>query len=140
MPSFLLDTNVVSELVKRLPEQAVLDWVATQPASSLYLAVITLGELVRGVVRLGTRARRDRLQAWLTDVLPRQFEGRILAFDREAAVIWGRLLEEGDRAGRPRAAVDAQIAAISLRHDLVLVTRNTSDFEGMGARLVNPWP
>jgi toxin FitB len=140
MPSFLLDTNVVSELTRRMPEQAVLDWVAARRASSLYLAVVTLGELVRGVARLRTGARRDQLRAWLTDLLTRQFEGRILAFDREAAVIWGQLLGEGDRAGRPRAVLDAQIAAIALRHDLVLVTRNVSDFEGTGVRMVNPWP
>ena len=139
MPGFLLDTNVVSELVKPSPEPSVLGWVARQAVADLFLPAITLGELIRGVVRLPQGRRRDAAR-WVRDDLPRQFEGRILSFDREAAVLWGNVMGEGDRSGRPYAAADAQIAATALRHGLTVVTRNGRDFQGMGVELFDPWP
>lgn len=137
--AFLLDTNVVSEMVRPLPEPRVVDWMTRQVAADLFLSATTVGELVRGVTRLDAGHRRARLEEWISELLPRQFAGRILAFDRDAAIIWGKLMGEGDRAGRPLAALDAQIAALALRRDLVLVTRNTGDFEPMKLRLLNPW-
>lgn len=83
--------------------------------------------------------RRSRLEPWVSELLPRQFAGRILAFDQPAAVIWGDLMGAADRAGRPRAAAHARIAATALRHDMALATRNTADFEGMIPALLNPW-
>jgi toxin FitB len=136
---FLLDTNVVSELVRRHPDRGVVAWTAQQDAAELHLSAITLGELIRGVERLAADDRRARLERWLRDELPRQFRGRILPFDRAAAEIWGRMMGEADRLGRPRPAIDAQIAAIAHRHDLTMVTRNTADFEQLGLPLVNPW-
>ncbi len=140
MPGFLLDTNVVSELVKPSPESSVLDWIARQAVVDLFLPAISLGELIRGVVRLPQGRKRDALVRWVRDDLPRQFEGRILSFDREAAVLWGNIMGEGDRSGRPYAAADAQIAATALRHGLIVATRNGRDFQGKGVELFNPWP
>jgi len=136
---FLLDTNVVSELVKATPAPPVVEWVGRQAISELYLSVVTLGELTRGVVRLADGRKRRQLTRWITEELPAQFTGRLLGFDQPAAVIWGTLLGNADRNGRPYAAIDAQIAAIALRHELTLVTRNTRDFAGIGVGLLNPW-
>ena len=136
---FILDTNVVSELVRATPHARVLSWIRLQRPTDLFLAVVTLGEIVRGVVRLPTSSRRSKLEAWVTELLPRQFAGRILAFDQQAAVIWGELMGTADRPGRPRASADAQIAATAIRHDLVLVTRNMPDFKELISALVNPW-
>ena len=136
---FILDTNVVSELVRATPHARVLSWIRLQRPTDLFLAVVTLGEIVRGVVRLPTSSRRSKLEAWVTELLPRQFAGRILAFDQQAAVIWGELMGTADRTGRPRASADAQIAATAIRHDLVLVTRNMPDFKELISALVNPW-
>jgi predicted nucleic acid-binding protein len=136
---FLLDTNVVSELVRASPHVRALTWIRLQRPTDLFLAAVSLGEIVRGVVRLPTGSRRSRLEEWVTQSLPRQFAGRIVAFDQQAAVIWGELMGTADRTGRPRASADAQIAATAIRHDLVLVTRNTSDFEDLTSALLNPW-
>lgn len=136
---FLLDTNVVSELVRASPHERALAWIRLQRPSDLFLAAVSLGEIVRGVVRLPAGSRRSRLEEWVTQSLPRQFAGRIVAFDQQAAVIWGELMGTADRIGRPRASADAQIAATAIRHDLVLVTRNTGDFEDLTSALLNPW-
>lgn len=139
MPAFLLDTNVVSELMRARPEQRVLDWVAAHMPAELYLSAITLGELIRGIAKLPAGRRRSTLRRWLDADLRREFEGRIMAFDQSTATIWGDLMGEADRRGRPRAAIDAQIAATARQHDLTLATRNTAEFDGLDLRLVNPW-
>ena len=139
MTGFLLDTNVVSEMVRTKPEPKVVAWIASQTVADLFLSAVTVGELTRGVVRLADGRKRDALARWVCVDLPRQFEGRTLAFDSEAAVIWGALMGEGDRAGRSYAAADAQIAAIAFRHGLVVATRNGRDFKGMNVTLFDPW-
>jgi len=139
MAGFLLDTNVISELVRKVPAPQVLQWVNAQKIDELYLSAVTLGELTRGIVRLPDSGKRDKLSHWIAVELPRQFENRILAFDQKTAVIWGTLMGEGDRTGHPYSATDAQIAATALRYSLVMVTRNTRDFEGTGVVLLDPW-
>jgi predicted nucleic acid-binding protein len=139
VPGFLLDTNVISELVRQQPDPRVIRWMTARSAIELYLSAITLAEIVRGIERLPGSKRRDVLVRWCRDDIFKQFDDRILAFDREVALIWGRLMASGDRSGRPYSAIDAQIAAISLRHDLTLATRNTSDFAKLGVALVDPW-
>ena len=137
--AFLLDTNVVSETVKPRPEKTVLDWMEAQVPTDLFLAAQTIGELVRGARKVRERARRERFERWIEDDLARQFEGRVLPFDGRAAAVWGRLMGDGDRAGRPPAAADAHIAAVAIRHELSLVTRNEKDFGHFGIQLLNPW-
>ena len=88
---------------------------------------------------MGDPARSLRYQQWITRDLTRQFGGRILALDDRAAVIWGEIMGAADKAGRPRPALNAQIAAVALRHNLVLATRNTEDFQDLELPLVNPW-
>ncbi len=137
--AYLIDTNVISETFKPRPERLVVDWIGRQIANDLFLASISLGELVRGVQRMRDRARRERFQRWIDYDLAAQFQGRILPFDREATVIWGEIMGDGDRAGHPKPMADAQIAAVARRHGLTLVTRNIRDFVGMEVVLLDPW-
>lgn len=136
---FLLDTNVVSEIVRARPEPRVLDWLSGQQPADLFLAALTIGELMRGARKVSDMPRRRRFERWIERDLARQFDGRIIAFDAAAASIWGRLMGDGDRRGRTPSAADAQIAAIALQHELTLVTRNVKDFKEVGVELLNPW-
>ena len=136
---FLLDTNVVSETVKPKPENRVLGWLEAQRPAELFLSTQTIGELVRGARKVKEKARRERFEQWIEQDLTDQFEGRVLPFDGPAAVLWGRLMGDGDRTGRTPAAADAQIAAVAIHHDLTLVTRNVKDFQRFDMTLLNPW-
>ena len=137
--AFLLDTNVVSETIKPKPEPRVLDWLETQMPADLFLAAQTMGELVRGARKVKEDTRRERLESWIEQDLAQQFEGRVLSFDGPTAALWGRLMGDGDRAGRTPAAADAQIAAVAIHHQLTLITRNVKDFEHFDLKLLNPW-
>lgn len=137
--AFLLDTNVVSELVRAAPEPRVLDWLEGQSPPELFLAALTVGELLRGAHKVAEKARRDRFEGWIEGDLCRQFEGRILPFDEAAARVWGRLMGTGDRSGRTPPAADAQIAAVAMDRGLVLATRNVRDFAQFDLELLNPW-
>ena len=137
--AFLLDTNVVSETVRPLPRRSVLDWIEAQNPSDLFLAAQTMGELVRGVRKVREQERRERFERWIEQDLARQFDGRILPFDGRTAAIWGRLMGDGDRAGRRPAAADAHIAAVAIQHELILVTRNVRDFARFDLQLLDPW-
>jgi predicted nucleic acid-binding protein len=137
--SFLLDTNVISESAKPRPDAGVLSWLATVNEDEVFLSVITLAELRHGVERMPVGARRSALDAWATDALPARFANRLLPIDPAIADQWGRTIARGQAAGRPLSAMDAFIAATAERHRLTLVTRNVSDFEVTGIRLLNPW-
>jgi len=137
--AFLLDTNIVGETTKPRPEDRVLSWLSDQTPGDLFLASMTIGELARGAHRLKDAARRQIYERWIEEDLVMQFEGRILPFDQSAASIWGKIMGEGDRAGRTRPAADAQIAAVARCHNLTLVTRNLKDFRSMGVTLFDPW-
>ena len=139
MARYLLDTNVVSEPMRPRPAPAVLRWLEASDPLDLFLSSITVGELVAGVGRLEPSARRRALEQWVEEVLMPQFRGRILAFDVDAAWRWGALVSHLGSAGRPLPAVDLHIAAIAAQHGLVLVTRNTADFAGLGLEIFDPW-
>jgi predicted nucleic acid-binding protein len=136
---FLLDTNVVSELVAAAPARQVLRWMVAQVPAKLFLSVITLGEIAKGGARLDAGRRRDRLARWLAEDLPAQFEDRLLPFDQAMAIRWGEMMAESANRARPRPAVDLQIAATAGHLGLGLVTRNIADFEGLGLDLIHPW-
>jgi len=133
--SYLVDTNVLSELRRKQPQPEVVAWFTQRPRQTLYLSVLTLGEIRKGIERLEA-ARQQPLLDWLEVELPNYFLGRLLAVDAHTADRWGRLLVS---AGRTLPAVDSLLAATALQHDLTLVTRNTADFAGTGVRLINPW-
>ena len=137
--SFLLDTNVISEIAKPRPDPSVLNWLASVSEDELFLSVITVAELRHGVEKLASGHREAALDAWLTEQLPVRFGSRLLVVDATTADHWGRVVATREAVGRPTTAIDALIAASALQHQLVLATRNTSDFESMGLRLFNPW-
>lgn len=137
--SFLLDTNVLSEGAKPRPNAGVLDWLAAADEDSLFLSVVSLAELRHGLERMAEGARRSALDDWLTGALPDRFAGRVLDIDADVADHWGRIVARGQAAGRPISAMDAFIAATAEKHRLTLVTRNVSDFDITGLRLLNPW-
>ena len=134
--SYLLDTNVLSELRRKTPEAAVVEWVSDRPASTLYLSVLTLGELRKGIEGVSDAKRRMALRDWLETDLPAFFAGRVLAVDTSVADRWGRLLSA---AGRPLPAIDSLLAATAAQQGLSMVTRNTRDFADLGLDVVNPW-
>jgi hypothetical protein len=134
--SYLIDTNVLSELRRRDPDANVVRWVAHRPATTLYLSVLTLGELRKGVEGLPEGNRKRRLLDWLEVELPAYFTGRILPVDTAVADRWGRLLAQ---AGRPLPAIDSLLAATALAHGLTLVTRNLSDFQHADLPVLDPW-
>ncbi len=134
--SYLLDTNVLSELRRKRPDAQVVQWVESRPASVLYLSVLSVGEIRRGVEALAVSRRRVALLDWLEVDLPAFFAGRLLAVDLAVAESWGRLLAQ---AKRPLPAVDSLLAATALRHGLTMVTRNVRDFAFQGLEVVDPW-
>ena len=137
--SFLLDTSVVSELVRKSPHLPVLKWIGEQDETSLYLSVVTIGEIEKGIARLPASARRSRLQSWVRRDLIGRFGERLLAVDIRAATRWGTLTGESERRGVPLPVIDSLIAATALVHGFAVVTRNVTDFERCGVACVNPW-
>lgn len=134
--SYLVDTNVLSELRRRDPDANVVRWMADRPATTLHLSVLTVGELRKGVEGMAEGARKRRLLDWLEIELPMFFAGRILPVDAAVADRWGRLLAQ---AGRPLPAIDSLLAATALAHGLTLITRNLGDFQHPDLRVLDPW-
>lgn len=134
--SYLLDTNVLSELRRKTPDIGVVEWFSRRPASTLYLSVLTLGELRKGIEGVTDIGRRTALTDWLETDLPSFFAGRILAVDALVADRWGRLVAG---ASRPLPAIDSLLAATAALHGLTMVTRNTRDFVALNLDLINPW-
>jgi predicted nucleic acid-binding protein len=137
---FLLDTNVVSELMKPEPNGAVLEWVDCQPPSDLFASTITRAEIELGIALLPPGRRRDALAEASRLMFQDDLAGALLAFDEGAAIRYGALVAHRTRLGRPISVEDAQIAATALHHGLTLVTRNVRDFEAIdGLGLMDPW-
>lgn len=134
--SYLVDTNVLSELARPNPAPGVLTWFAGIPESALYLSVLTLGELRKGVERLDSSARRERLITWLEHDVIVRFGERLLPLNLEVAERWGRLLAHCERT---LPAIDGLLAATALHHNLSVVTRNVADFTLPGLTVINPW-
>jgi toxin FitB len=136
---FLLDTNCISEVVRPHPEPRVVEWMEATDEQLLYLSVLTLGEIRRGVASLQQGRRRAQLEAWLALMLPGRFADRVLSVDAQVADRWGLLTADAKRRGRPLATVDALLAATALHHNLTLVSRNVADFAGTLVPVLNPW-
>ena len=139
MSGFLLDTNIISELVKPKPEANVTEWVENTDESLLYLSVLTLGEIRRGIAALPQSRRRATLEAWLDKNLRARFEGRILVIDQEVADRWGLLTSAARNSGIVLPVIDGLLAATALEHNLTLVTRDTGQIPSMGVAVFNPW-
>ena len=136
---YLIDTCAISELSVRKPSEDVRRWFASVPDEDLYLSVVTIGELRKGIDRLSEDdPLRQRLESWFSSVRS-VFSGRILEFDETMAIAWGKLVGESIRRGKTRPAIDAQLAATALVNGMVLVTRNERDFEHTGVQVLNPF-
>jgi toxin FitB len=136
---FLLDTNVISELIKPRPEPKVTEWIDATHEELLFLSVLTLGEIRKGVVLLPRSARRTALDAWLSKELPLRFSDRILTVDQEVADRWGHLYGLTGSRGVQVSVIDGLLAATAIQHNLTLVTRDTRDVAATGVQLFNPW-
>jgi predicted nucleic acid-binding protein len=139
MSGFLLDTNCISELVRSKPEPRVLQWMEAADESLLYLSVLTLGEIRKGIAGLPQSRRRTHLETWLAVELLARFAGRTLLVDEPVADRWGLIAAEAKRTGRTLSIIDGLLAATALQHNLTVVSRNVSDFANTPAPVLNPW-
>jgi len=137
--SYLLDTNVVSELVAARPDPNVTDWLDGAEPDQVFLSVITVGELKGGIDKLPDSKRRRQLSNWLNGDLLIRFGERVLPIDVPVALTWGTILAQTRASGTPIPAIDSLLAATAVVHGLTLVTRNVRDFEAAGIPLLDPW-
>lgn len=135
----ILDTNVVSELMRPVSSPIVLKWLSGQYAQDLHTSSVTVAEILYGIELLPNGKRRRELLAGAERMFSKVLSGRVFAFEDQAAHAFAQIASARRELGRPMAEFDAQIAAIASVHGATLATRNTSDFEGCGVRLVNPW-
>ena len=136
---YLLDTCVISEPTKKRPSRKALTWLDVQDEMSLFLSVLTLGELHKGISKLPRSRRKSQLHQWVEQDLPRRFTGRILPVDQEIAARWGRMTGEAEQAGHPIPVLDGLLAATALVAGMTLVTRNTPHMVHTGAMVFDPW-
>ncbi|MFO7623232.1 MAG: type II toxin-antitoxin system VapC family toxin [Anaerolineales bacterium] len=137
--NYILDTNVISELVAAKPNTKVIDWIQSIDSEQVFLSVITVGELKKGIEKLPDSKRKERLNRWLQEDLLVRFEGHLLNIDTGTMLVWGKLIARLEARGRPMPAIDALLAAIALEKQYTLVTRNSADFAETGVLLFNPW-
>lgn len=137
--NYLLDTNVISELISKHPDQKVAEWLDRLDPNTVYLSVITIGEIQKGIEKLPPSRRREKVKEWLEGDLLIRFQGRILEITTEVMPVWGELTGRLEKEGRPITAVDSLVAAIALEGNYRLVTRNEHDFQYTGVTIFNPW-
>jgi hypothetical protein len=135
----ILDTNVVSELMRTRPSSVVTSWIDDQPTSSLHTTTVTQAEILHGVMLLPRGKRREAIAKAATAMFDEDFAHRVLPFGRDAAHAYAEIASARRRAGRPISAFDAQIAAIARSCDATVATGNVDDFEGCGVHIVDPW-
>lgn len=136
---YVLDTCVISEFSKQNPAQEVVDWVVQQSNSDLFVSVLSLGEIEKGISRLPESSKKRLLTAWFQNDFLKRFEYRILNIDAAVALQWGSLSGLLENSGRKLPVVDGLIAATVLVHHGILITRNEVDFEPSGVAMINPW-
>ena len=137
--NYILDTNVVSELVAREADQKVTNWIDSIDSESVFLSVITIGEIKKGIEKLPDSKRKKTLASWLEEDLLVRFRGRILPLEIPVLLTWGRLVASLEKEGKPLPAIDSLLAATSAQTGFTLVTRNTGDFEPTGISVFDPW-
>lgn len=136
---FLLDTCVISEVTKPKPSPEVITWLDRQMELSLFLSVITIGELQKGISKLPDSRKQQQLQEWVEQDLTRRFTGRILEIDREIAIRWGSIAGASEQQGIKIPVLDGWLAATAIVHGLTMATRNISDIAPTGVTWFNPW-
>jgi len=139
MSGFLLDTNCISEVVRAAPDPSVMAWMEAANESLLYVSVLTLGEIRKGLAGLPQSQRRARLEGWLSLELQVRFSGRILSINADIADRWGTLAANAKQRGKALSAIDGLLAATAVQHNLTLVSRNVRDFDTIPVVVFNPW-
>lgn len=137
--NYLLDTCVLSELIRKKPDQQAVRWISAIDELRLFISVLTIGELHKGIEKLPSGKKREKLLQWVNEDLRERFSGRIIDFDLQSATAWGKMQAKAEAAGRALPVIDGMIAATALAHHLAVATRNISDMEASGAVLINPW-
>ena len=136
---YLLDTCVISELIKPAPNAFVMEWLENEDESTLFLSSLTFGELEKGIQKLADERKKLKLQHWLKHDMHLRFRERILNIDESTASLWGRLSASCKTQGRPLHVIDGLLAATAITNGLTIVTRNTKDMQATPAMLFNPW-
>ncbi len=135
---YLLDTCVISEIIKPAPEKKVIQWIENEPSQSLFLSVITIGEIRKGLSRMPSSRKKEKLTNWL-NMLLEEYKERILTIDLTVAENWGEMQGKAEKAGSTMPSIDSLIAAITYTNNMTLVTRNESDFKYADIPIFNPW-
>ncbi len=136
--SFLLDTCTISEPKQKQPNEKILQWLDSQDESKLYLSVLTVGEIRKGIARLESSKKKAELEKWL-EKLRTRFSRRILALSERTFLVWGKMYGEFEKKGIVRPAFDSLLEATALEHDLIFVTRNVKNFQHSSVTILNPW-
>ncbi|MCK5340212.1 MAG: type II toxin-antitoxin system VapC family toxin [Desulfobulbaceae bacterium] len=136
---YLLDTCVISEIIRPKPSRKVSNWIRSEDESNFFISVLTIGELHKGIEKLVQSKRKEELHNWVENDLKERFWTRIIDIDIQTAMVWGKIQGMNERAGKPMPAIDSLIAATGITHHLAVVTRNTSDMKESGVALLNPW-
>jgi predicted nucleic acid-binding protein len=137
--NYLLDTCVLSEFTRRRPEEKVVHWMESIDEEKLFISVITIGEIQHGIERLPESHRKTELLVWMNNGLVKRFEQRIIPLDMLVMFLWGSLTARMESSGQPIALMDSLIVATALQNNLVIATRNVTDFIPCGAQVINPW-
>ena len=137
--NYLLNTCVLSEFTRRQPNQSVIDWLDSIEEEKLFISVITVGEIQRGIERLPDSHRKTELLVWMNNGLLQRFAARMVIIDAPTMFMWGSLTARMEAAGQPMAVMDSLIAASAMQNNLILATRNVSDFLPSGVQVINPW-
>jgi predicted nucleic acid-binding protein len=137
--NYLLDTCVLSEFARRLPDQRVIDWLNSIEEEKLFISVITIGEIQRGIERLPDFHRKTELLTWVNTELLDRFAERMIPIDAPTMFMWGSLTARLEAAGQPMGVMDSLIVASALHNNLIVATRNVDDFLPGGVQVINPW-
>lgn len=135
---YLLDTCVISELIKPVPHKKVISWIKDIPSEMLFLSVITIGEIRKGIIKLPESKKKQKLALWLNTILE-EYKERIITIDLMVADTWGIIQANAEKNGFPMSSIDGLIAATSYTHNLTLITRNEDDFTSCKIPIINPW-
>jgi len=136
---FLLDTCVISEIIRPNPSSKVIKWIKNEDENKFFISVLTFGELHKCIEKLVESKRKEELHSWVENDLKERFSNRTINIDLQVAGLWGKVQGIAEKSGRPMPAVDAFIAATGIAHHLTVVTRNTVDMQESGVSLLNPW-
>lgn len=137
--NYLLDTCVLSELLKRRPERSVTGWISSVPEINLFLSILTLGEIYKGIAKLYPGDKKEKLVEWVEHDLKTRFEGRIVNLNEEIVKTWGDITGEAERRGKKWPVLDSLLASTALANHMVFVTRNIHHVEELGVKVLDPW-